>query len=355
MYPFHKFLNLQTKCLLLSVGMLLLLILVLPQSSTARTIIDMSGKKMTIPDTITKVFAVSPPGTYLLYAIDPHMVAGLNFPLWENEKRFTIKEYEELPVVGGLVGQGRTLNREVLLKIHPDLLLYWAWKDDAINRKFLKSLQPFHIPLVSVRLNSISDYPEALCFLADILHEHERGELLSRYARKTLDEAETIAKRIPQNERVTVYYAEGIDGLATERSNSLHAELIPLAGGINVHQGQEMDHFGMEKISMEQVMLYNPDVILVKERLFYDRIFSDARWKALRAVQNRRVYLIPFIPFNWFDRPPSFMRLLGVKWLLQKLHPDLCSFDMERETRSFYRLFLGVDLSDEDVGKILNQ
>ena len=332
-----------------------LCLLILPPAAQARVIVDMSGKTVTIPDSISKVVAVSPPGTYLLYAIDPMMIGGLNFPLWENERKYTIKEYGRLPVIGGLAGQGRTLNREVLLQVKPDFIVYWAWKDDATSRKFQESLASLHFPLVSVRLDSIDYYPDALRFLADIVNRKNRGETLYSYAMNTLTEAKAIAASIPDDQKTTVYYAEGTDGLSTEQGGSVHAELIPLAGGINVHKGEQLDRYGMEKISMEQLLLYDPEVILVKEKAFFDTVYTEPRWRNLRAVREQHVYLIPFKPFNWFDRPPSFMRLLGVKWLLAALHPDLCPIDMMAETKAFYKLFLGVSLSDKDVREVLNR
>ncbi|MBU0968387.1 MAG: ABC transporter substrate-binding protein [Proteobacteria bacterium] len=327
---------------------------VFPLFAQGREIIDMSGRKVTIPDRISKVVAVSPPGTYLLYAIDPAFIAGLNFPLWENEKKYTVASLGKLPVIGGLVGQGRTLNREVLLQVRPDFVLFWAWRDDAVNRKFETALDQLGLPRVSVRLDSIDDYPAALLFLADVLGKKERGLLLHRYAADTLRQAKAAAALIAESDKVTVYYAEGPDGLGTERAASLHAELIPLAGGVNVHQGEELDHYGMEKVSMEQVLMYDPEVILVKEKSFFDTVFIDPRWQNIRAVRDRRVYLIPYIPYNWFDRPPSFMRLLGIKWLLHTLHPDLYQIDMTAETSSFYKLFLGVDLSEKEAREVLN-
>jgi iron complex transport system substrate-binding protein len=47
------------------------------------------------------------------------------------------------------------------------------------------------------------------------------------------------------------------------------------------------------------------------------------------------------------------MRLLGIKWLLNVLHPDRYHIDMVEETRAFYHLFLGVDLSEKDAREIL--
>lgn len=330
-------------------------LLAVPLSAQAKNIIDMRGQTVSIPDAVSKVVAVSPPGTYLLYAVDPQLIGGLNFPPREDEKKYTVREYGNLPVIGGMAGQSRTLNREVLLQIHPDFILFWAWKDDAANRQFLDSIEPLHIPVVSVQLDSINDYPDALQFLADILDRGERGKVLHEYASETLKQAKMIVSAIPEDRKPTVYYAEGTDGMSTEKADSLHAELIPLAGGINVHKGEALDRYGMEKVSMEQILLYDPEFIVVKEKAFFDTVYSDPRWKNIRAVREHQVYLIPSVPFNWFDRPPSFMRLLGIKWLLHILHPDIYRIDMESETKTFYKLFLGVDLSDEDAGKVLNQ
>jgi len=333
----------------------LLLFVFLSQSALGREITDMSGRKVTIPETIAKTVAVSPPGTYLLYAIDPALIGGLNTSPWEEEQKFTVESYTKLPVIGGFFGQSKTINREILLQIKPDFVVHWTWRDSAILKEFETAMTQLNLPYVSVRLDSINDYPEALRFMGDILNRKERGETLSEYAVKTINEAKSATARIPEKDIVTVYYAEGLDGLSSEKSGSLHAELIPLAGGVNVHRGEGVDTYGMEKISMEQILLYDPMVILVKEKALFETIFTDPRWKDLRAVRDKRVYLIPSVPFNWFDRPPSFMRLLGIKWLLNALHPELYPTDMVEETKAFYKLFLGVELSDADARFVLNK
>ncbi len=319
-----------------------------------REIVDMSGRNVTIPDTVGKVVGMSPPATYLLYAIAPEVVAGLNFPLWDDEKKYTLGNYRKLPVVGGMIGQGRTINREVLLAVAPDFVLHWAGrKNSAAGRKFEEQLAQLAIPRVDVHLDGLEDYPAALQFLGDTLQRPERGAELRRYAEAALTEVQEVVAEIPDDRRVAVYYAEGLDGLSTERAVSTHAELIPVTGGKNVHAGEALDNYGMEKISMEQLLLYDPEVILVKEKSFFSTVFTDPRWRDLRAVKAGRVHLIPHSPFNWFDRPPSFMRLLGAKWLLGILHPERYRIDMVAETRAFYRLFLGVELSEHEAREVL--
>lgn len=73
------------------------------------------------------------------------------------------------------------------------------------------------------------------------------------------------------------------------------------------------------------------------------------------ATRAKRVYLSPYVPFNWFDRPPSHMRLLGIQWLSNLLHPDRYPLDIVKETREFYRLFFNRDISDRRAKKILHR
>jgi iron complex transport system substrate-binding protein len=340
----------RTRLPLLSI--LLLLFVLLSRLATGQELTDMNGRKVTIPDTISKVVGVSPPATYLLYAIDPALIGGSNTSA--NDKKFMVETYTKLPVIGGFFGQSKTLNQEILLQIKPDFVVYGTWQKNPIVKEFESTMAQLHLPYVGVHFDSIDDYPEALRFMGDALGRTERGKVLGVYAAKAISEAKSAAAGIPETEKVTVYYAEGMDGLSTEKSGSQHVELIPLAGGINVHKGAASDSYGMEKVSMEQILLYDPTVILVKEKAFFATIFTDQRWKNLRAVREKRVYLIPSGPFNWFDRPPSFMRLLGIKWLLKTLHPNRYPADMPAETKAFYKLFLGVELSDADVHTLLN-
>ncbi len=56
---------------------------------------------------------------------------------------------------------------------------------------------------------------------------------------------------VPENKRLTVYYAEGGDGLSTECDDSFHSRLIPEAGGVNVRKCRSKVLVGMDKVSIE--------------------------------------------------------------------------------------------------------
>jgi len=337
-----------------ALAVFLLAVVVPSMPSQAREITDMFGKKVSVPERPRKVYSTSPPITYMLYALDPSMLAGLNFPVREWEKRYLRKNMQDLPILGGWFGQAAVPNLEMILKVNPDIVVTSKY-DSAMSRKVDEIMKKMPMPAIHVTLNSLSDYPGAISYLGRVLGRKTRGEELAACTRGTLSQMSALAASIPAKQKVSVYYAEGVDGLSTECDSSPHAELIPLAGGRNVHHCRAGDLMGLEKVSFEQVMLYNPEVILVMENAFYRKIFSDPLWQRIKAVRNKRVYLIPNQPFNWFDRPPSFMRFLGARWLAGVLYPDKYRVDMIKETQDFFKLFFKVNLGPQEASALITR
>ena len=68
-------------------------------------------------------------------------------------------------------------------------------------------------------------------------------------------------ERVKEGQRI--YYAEGMKGLNTDPSGSVHSLLIDLAGGVNVAQTDILPGKGMTDVSLEQIYRWNPDLILV--------------------------------------------------------------------------------------------
>ncbi len=317
----------------------------------ARQITDMAGRQVEVPEHIGRVVGSVSPVTWMIYAIDPALLAAVNSVPSGADQEYLCQDLKNLPVIGGF-GATRGGHQEALLALHPDVVVFWGWGQAAANRRQAQQLEALGIPVVFVELDRLEQYAEALRFLGDLLNRRERAEQLANYGDRALASVRTATADIPADQRVRVYYAEGMDGLSTEPQESFHAELIPLAGGINVHQGGLKHYSGRERLSMEQVLLYNPQVVLVQERAFFNVVQTDARWQKVRAIRDGRVCLIPDLPLNWFDRPPSFMRFLGLQWLAHRLYPQRFPLDLRAEPRRFYRLFLGLELGDEQLEQI---
>lgn len=307
----------------------------------ARRITDMLGRSVAVPDHIERVLGSVSPVTWMIYAVDPSLLAGFNSAPSGDDWRYLKPQLKSLPAIGSFGGT-REINREALLALRPDVMIFWSLGPGPANRRQAEQLAGWGIPVVFVAMDRLDRYPATLRFLGDLLNRRERAEQLATYAEETLASVREATARIPDGEKVRVYYAEGPDGLATEPADSFHAELIPLAGGINVHGGVSRRHAGREKLSLEQVLVYDPQVILTQENAFFRTVAADRRWRTARAVREGRVWLIPDQPLSWFDRPPSFMRFLGLRWLTHRLYPERYPFAALAETRDFYRLFLGM-------------
>jgi len=116
---------------------------------------------------------------------------------------------------------------------------------------------------------------------------------------------------------------------------------VPLEGG------------NLMDVSMEQVLAWQPDTIIAYDPQFFASVWTDPLWQKVKAVQQRRVYLVPGQPFRWVDEPPAANRLIGLRWLAKLLYPALYPEDMRDEVRRFYELFYHQAPSAEQVDALL--
>ncbi|CAA7599942.1 ABC transporter periplasmic binding domain protein [Acididesulfobacillus acetoxydans] len=319
-----------------------------------RTITDMAGRKVQVPDHIGKVFGTSPVATIMVYTLAPDKLVGWNYNLRPLEKKYILPKYQSLPDLGGWYAKN-TGNTEELLKIRPDVLLSVGTitqTDISLANRIQNQLR---IPVVMVDA-PLTGMDKAYKFLGSLLGVQAKAQELGAYCQATVKEIKVKAKTIPADKRVRVYYAEGSSGLQTDPQGSSHTETLALVGGINVAHVAAQGGAGMSAVSLEQVLKWNPDVILCwnhEQGSYYPGLLTDPAWHSLKAVQTNRVYEIPDAPFNWFDRPPSVNRLIGLKWLGNLLYPQVYKYDMVAETKSFYSMFYHYNLSDAQAKALL--
>lgn len=318
----------------------------------AREITDMAGRQVVVPDQIRRIYAAQPYTHVLTYMLAPDMLIGHLSVIGEKERRFFRPEAVDLPLLGGAPGSGQQVNMETVLAARPDIVLMKGNAASDVSRAAEKFAQ-VGLPVVFVDLEAIDDYPAGIEFFGKLIGRGEKAKRMADHARKVLADVGRAVATIPEDKRIRVYYAESPDGLATECDQSFHAEAIKRAGGVIVHQCLLKTHMGMEKVSLEQIIAYNPDVIVANDAQFEAAVYGDPRWAGVKAVADHKVWTVPRTPFNWIDRPPSVTRIAGIQWLAGRLYPKAYSVDLRRELREFHRLFMGIDLSDEDLDKWL--
>jgi len=316
----------------------------------ARMVTDSAGRRVEVPDRIERVFPAGPPAMVFLYVLAPQRLIGWTRGFRGDEADYVAAPYRDLPVFGRLAGRGGTANLEALLAARPDLVFDYGSLAPTYTSLAERVQAQTGLPylLIDGRFDAI---PSALRLFGGILGVEDRAERLAAYAEAALAEVDAILAQVPPGKRPRVYLARGPEGLETGVRGSINTEIIERAGGVNVAEapGQR----GIVTVSIEQVLTWNPEVIVTWDERFYDRVWNDPLWQGVDAVRNRRVYLSPSGPFGWIDRPPSINRLLGLRWLASVLYPDRFEGDLRAITRDFYNFFYHVELDDERLDALL--
>ena len=320
-------------------------------STGTRVVTDMEGRKVTLPEKVNKVISLSNNTTVYVFTLAPDKLLGWSFAPKPDAKKFIKEPYFSLPNTGS--SSSKSGSFENILKLKPDLIIC-SDEDEAYKPDELQ--QQLNIPVVMVDA-SLEATDKAYNFLGDCLNVQERGKELADYSRKTLEAVKKQVAAVPEEKRLGVYYAEGPAWLQTDVAGNVHTEVLDAAGGKNAANVKEEKIDSMVEVSMEQVLSWNPDVILegatAAKGNFFSKVYGDSNWAKVKAVQNKKIYKIPSLPFNWFDRPPCPARILGVEWLANLLYPDYVKVDLNHDIKAFYKLFYNYDLTDGEVQELL--
>lgn len=326
--------------------------------ASERAISDALGRELTIPAEITGVVSTAPPTTMTLYLIAPDLMLGWNSELTPLQKKYIPEQYQSIPVVGGWFGKTDG-NFETFIKLNPDIILEGRTiTGDPVDVNAVEDRQSQfgNIPLITVQdTANISGYAKSISFIGDVLNKKEKSDALVAYYQTALKTVKDIVSTIPEGEKIKVYYAEGPDGLATDPSGSQHAMLIDYCGGKNVAETTITPGYGMTPVSLEQVLSWNPEVIIASDSKFASSVLTDPLWKDVPAVQSGRVYGVPVSPFSWFDRPPGTNQIPGLYWMLHTLYPEKFSTEQLKEKiTEFYSSFYGVEVSATELDGLLS-
>ena len=154
-------------------------------------------------------------------------------------------------------------------------------------------------------------------------------------------------------EKVNLLYVTGDTGLNVIAQGSFHAEVIDmLSNNLAVVDEPSSKGTGNE-VDMEQILNWNPDVILFAPGSIYATVGEDAAWQSITAIRNGAYYEVPMGPYNWTGFPPSVQRLLGMLWMAKVLYPDAADYDLYTEAANYFQLFYHCDLTREQYDALV--
>jgi len=315
----------------------------------AAAVVDAAGRAVPIPEKVARVFPAGPPAAILLYTLAPDILIGWPRANRPEECEFMLPQVCARPEIGRLTGRGNTANLEAVLALMPDLILDVGSTNPTFVSLAERVQEQTGIPyaLLDGRFAAIVPTYRKL---GELTHRPQEAEALARYAEDTMATIKQRVDKIPAAARPRVYYARGPRGLETGLGGSINVETIEFLGARNVAAERSG---GLAVVSLEQVLLWNPDVIVTIDADFAASVRNDPLWAAVAAVRDGRVHLSPKLLFGWVDFPPSVNRLIGLWWLAKILYPAQFPEDIRALTRDFYGRFYHVTPSEAQIERVL--
>jgi iron complex transport system substrate-binding protein len=162
-----------------------------------------------------------------------------------------------VPVASGYI------NIEELLRARPDMA--FIRKETGINSAEVAKLDKFKIPYLVVDFQSIKQQQDAIEIVGKALGVENKAREYNEYYQDCINRVQKLVNTIPYNQRPRVYHAVN-EATRTDTRDSLPAEWTQIAGAVNVSVDQPLRLVeGKNFASLEQILLWNPDIILTNE------------------------------------------------------------------------------------------
>jgi iron complex transport system substrate-binding protein len=330
-----------------------LLLSVCPISAAAgdRIFTDSAGRRVELPARIERVFAAGPPAAVLLYSLAPEKLIGWPQDLSAEAKGMLPAGYASLPVVGRLTGHENGVAVAAVVALRPDLIVDVGDIEPEYVELADRVQQESGIPYILID-GSLPKTAHAYRSLGSLLDVEPAADDLAERTDALLDGVRARLAKVGGDGHLRAYYARGKDGLETAMPGSVLAEGIEFCGLALVAPSPSRGEHA--KLSVEEIARLDPDIVVTSNRTLFAMISTSPQWSGVRAVHERRILLSPNNPFGWIDSPPGINRLIGVRWLAERLHPAACPGNLRDVTRDFYAAYFHIDLSASQLDQLLS-
>ncbi|MDR0937219.1 MAG: ABC transporter substrate-binding protein [Oscillospiraceae bacterium] len=319
------------------------------EAATERSFTDSVGRTVTLPATITKISPSGALAQMFLIAIAPDLLVSVASEYSDSNAKYVASNLSGLPVVGQFYGSD-DLNFETIANIAPDVVIDVGEPKKTIVEDMDSITEKLAIPSVHVTAD-LRGTADAFRTLGKLLDREEKGEELAAYCENALKLVDDVVAQVGDNKARAVW-ALGDNGTNVMAKTSFHAEAFDLVAD-NVAIADEVSSKGSgNETDLEQIALWNPDVIIFSPNSAYSVAGTDPVWSELTAIKDGAYYEVPQGPYNWMGSPPSINRYIGMLWLTKILYPQYADYDLQALATEYYNLFYGYTLSADEYAAL---
>ena len=316
-----------------------------------REITDAAGRHVTLPENVMRVADAWHANNAMVLMLGG--AAKLVATTTQAKSQPWLRRlYPPIAAVPAAFNPSGDVNIETLVGARPDVILM-AY-DGSLPKWFATVDSAYHIPVVLMPNTSLDGLKTTALLTGEVLGSKELGiaREFVRYFNANIQRVMQVTGKLSPHARPKVLHTSSAGILSADGRQTVIDDWINIAGGVNaatvVGNGRP--------VTMEQVAVWNPDVIIVGSApnpQNRQAILDDPRWREINAVKNGKVFVNPSGAYLW-DRH-SAEAALQVLWAAKLLYPDeFADIDVGKETKLFYARFFHYQLNDAEVVSILN-
>lgn len=329
-----------------------------------RIITDQLDRKVTIPDHINRAVVLQHQTLNIAVQLDAtKQIVGV----LSNWKKQLGKNYVHLaPELENMAMPGdlNSVNIESLLALKPDVVFVTNYAPPEM----IKQISDVNIPVVAISLRTgetgekvklnptLTDEDKAyndglkqgIELIAEVFEKKPQGDELVKAAFANRKLLAARLSDVPADKRVRTYMAN--PDLGTYGSGKYTGLMMEHSGAYNVAAATIK---GFKQVSLENVLEWNPAVILVQDRYpdVVPQIFNDQGWANIQAVKDKKVLLMPEYAKAWGYPMPEALAL-GEVWLAKALYPQrFQDVDLDKMVNDYYQKFYRTSYKADNAAK----
>lgn len=316
------------------------------------TFTDDLGRTVELPAQIDKICPSGFTAQQVLLTMAPDKMVGLAQELNDDQLKIFGEKFADYPVFGAVLGAKDDLNREAVAAAAPQVIIDTGEAKKGAKEDLDALQEQLGIPVIFIEAK-LSDYGAAYERLGELLSMEERGSELSTYCTDAYNKTVTTMENIPENERVRMAYLLGDNGLNAIAKTSFQAAVVDMVADNVVVVDDASGKGNGNEISLEQIALWNPDLIVFQTGSIYDTVGDDPAWAGIAAIDSGNYYQVPNVPYCWLNNPPTVNQLMGLQWLPRLLYPDAFDDSIEDVTRAYFHTMYNYDLTDAELADLI--
>lgn len=366
-------------------ALLLVTLLLMSTVSCAKTVTDILGRQVAVPDNPSRIFLGESRLLYTLAILEtgnpaqrvigwPGDMARYDAQSWQSYIQ-AFPAIAQIPQLGN--GNTRTLNAEAILPLKPDLVILSRLAKQSPDDDVLQqTLERAGIPViyVDVRVDLLKNTLPSVRLLGEVLNRRERAAAFSAFYQQHMEAVQQrLAHYQGKKPRVMLHLHLGRrDTCCTTAVGGNLGDLLAFAGGDNIAAGSIQSVYG--ELSPEKALAANPDVYIATGMAgpegkrfsslmlgpqvtaaqardsFTQLITREPILSHLSAVQHGRAWSM------WHNFYLSPYHVVMVEMFAKALYPDLfADLDPQDTLKQLYLQFLPIDFSGTYWSHIANE